>query len=60
VSHVPETLDEALAEWTGSSLVTRAFGKDVMEHYANMARVEIAAYRAAVTDWELRRYFERL
>jgi glutamine synthetase len=60
VSHVPETLDEALAEWTGSSLVTRAFGKDVMEHYANMARVEIEAHRAAVTDWELRRYFERI
>jgi glutamine synthetase len=31
-----------------------------MEHYATMARVEIEAHRAAVTDWELRRYFERI
>jgi glutamine synthetase len=29
-------------------------------HYANMGRVELAAYDAAVTDWELRRGFERL
>ena len=60
VSRVPASMDEALASWTSSSLVTRAFGKDVTEHYANMARVEIEAYRAAVTDWELRRYFERI
>jgi glutamine synthetase len=38
----------------------RALGQDVVDHYANMARVEIAAYAAAVTDWELRRYFERI
>jgi glutamine synthetase len=57
---VPATMDEALAQWNASSLVARAFGKDVMEHYANMARVEIEAHRAAVTDWELRRYFERI
>jgi glutamine synthetase len=60
VSHVPASMDDALAAWTGSSLVARAFGKDVQEHYANMAKVEIEAHRAAVTDWELRRYFERI
>ncbi len=27
---------------------------------SNMADVELAAYNAAVTDWELRRGFERL
>ena len=32
----------------------------MVEHYANYARVELAAYDAAVTDWELRRCFERL
>ena len=35
-------------------------GDEVIEHYANYARVELAAYDAAVTDWELRRCFERL
>jgi glutamine synthetase len=32
----------------------------VVAHYANNARVEIAAFDAAVTDWELVRGFERL
>jgi glutamine synthetase len=32
----------------------------VKAHYANYGRVELAAYDAAVTDWELRRGFERL
>jgi len=57
---VPASLDEALALWAGSALAFEAFGKDVVDHYATMARVELAAYRSAVTDWELRRYFERI
>jgi hypothetical protein len=57
--HVPATLEDAAALWAGSGLARQAFGKEVVEHYANMARVELAAYRSAVTDWELRRYFER-
>jgi glutamine synthetase len=57
---VPASLDEALALWAGSTLAFEAFGKDVVDHYATMARVELAAYRSAVTDWELRRYFERI
>jgi glutamine synthetase len=57
---VPATLDEALALWESSALAADAFGKDVVSHYATMARVELDAYRRAVTDWELRRYFERI
>jgi glutamine synthetase len=57
---VPASLDEALSLWVSSSLAAEAFGKDVVDHYATMARVELAAYRSAVTDWELRRYFERI
>ncbi|HEY7279258.1 MAG TPA: glutamine synthetase family protein [Trebonia sp.] len=57
---VPATLDAALALWESSALAVDAFGKDVVSHYATMARVELDAYRRAVTDWELRRYFERL
>ena len=29
-----------------------AFGDDVVDHYVNMADVELAAFDAAVTDWE--------
>jgi len=57
---VPSTLRDALDLWSKSELAEAAFGADVREHYANYARVELAAFDAAVTDWELRRGFERL
>jgi glutamine synthetase len=57
---VPHTLRAALEEWEKSGLARESFGAEVVEHYANYARVELAAYDAAVTDWELRRCFERL
>jgi glutamine synthetase len=57
---VPASLRDALALWEGSDLAAQAFGMDVVAHYANYARVELAAFDAAVTDWELQRGFERL
>jgi glutamine synthetase len=57
---VPHTLRDALALWEGSELAAQAFGTEVVAHYANYARVELAAFDAAVTDWELQRGFERL
>jgi glutamine synthetase len=57
---VPHTLRDALELWQKSELAQSALGPEVREHYANYARVELAAYDAAVTDWELRRGFERL
>ncbi|HEV2373257.1 MAG TPA: glutamine synthetase family protein [Streptosporangiaceae bacterium] len=58
--HVPTTLHAALQLWLKSDLTRKAFGNDVVEHYANAARVELAAFDAAVTDWELQRGFERM
>jgi glutamine synthetase len=57
---VPHALRDALDLWENSDLARQALGADVVDHYANYARVEIAAFDAAVTDWELRRCFERL
>jgi glutamine synthetase len=57
---VPTTLREALAEWESSELAKECFGEDVVAHYANMAKVELAAFDSAVTDWERVRGFERL
>jgi glutamine synthetase len=57
---VPATLRDALHLWEGSVRAHEAFGDDVVAHYANNARVELAAFDAAVTDWELFRGFERL
>jgi glutamine synthetase len=57
---VPHTLHDAVELWDKSDLARQAFGPDVVNHYANYARVELAAFESAVTDWELRRCFERL
>jgi glutamine synthetase len=57
---VPATLRDALSLWERSELAAQAFGPEVVAHYANYARVELAAFDAAVTDWELQRGFERL
>jgi glutamine synthetase len=57
---MPSTLRDGLEEWEKSQLARQAFGDEVVEHYANGARVELAAFDAAVTDWELQRSFERL
>ncbi|RIV40754.1 glutamine synthetase family protein [Micromonospora radicis] len=57
---VPGTLRDALTLWQSSEVARDAFGPEVVAHYANMARVELAAFDAAVTDWELTRGFERL
>ncbi|WSM39069.1 glutamine synthetase family protein [Streptomyces cellulosae] len=58
--HVPTTLREAAELWERSETAKAAFGEEVVAHYRNMARVEIDAFDAAVTDWELRRSFERM
>ncbi|MEV5572547.1 glutamine synthetase family protein [Spirillospora sp. NPDC052269] len=59
-STVARSLRDAAADWTASDLAAEAFGKEVVEHYANNAQVELDAYDRAVTDWELFRGFERL
>ena len=57
---VPHTLADAREAFAGSAVARAAFGDDVVDHYTNMADVELAAFGAAVTDWELRRGFERM
>jgi glutamine synthetase len=57
---VPRTLREARDAFAGSAVAREVFGDDVVEHYTHMADVELSAFDAAVTDWELRRSFERM
>ncbi|MGN9803717.1 glutamine synthetase family protein [Micromonospora sp. L32] len=57
---VPATLRDARTLWESSAVAKDAFGDEVVAHYANQAKVELAAFDAAVTDWELVRGFERL
>jgi glutamine synthetase len=75
---VPESLEEAVAEFERSELARSALGTAVHEHLALLGRHEAAAFSAYlksaaaaagpagvgsahtdVTEWELRRYFER-
>jgi len=57
---VPRTLPEAIEAFERSSDLKEVFGEGIIRHYAHAARLEQAAYDQAVTDWELRRYFERI
>jgi glutamine synthetase len=56
---VPSTLRSATDLFAGSKVAKEAFGDEVVAHYLNNARVELAAFEAAVTDWERVRAFER-
>jgi glutamine synthetase len=57
---VPAIMWEARARFADSAVARAALGDEVVDHYVTMADVELAAYGSAVTDWELRRGFERL
>jgi glutamine synthetase len=57
---VPGNLRDAVDAFAGSAVAEHAFGKGVVDHYTNAGRIELAAFDAAVTDWERRRSFERL
>lgn len=59
VHDVPRTLREALAALEKSSVLRDVFGNDVVEHYLHTGRWEQSEYDRRVTDWELRRTFER-
>jgi glutamine synthetase len=57
---LPTTLTEAVELLDKSEIARATFGDDVVDHYLNYARVELAAFNSAVTDWERVRGFERL
>jgi glutamine synthetase len=57
---VPTSLNAAADAFARSSLARSAFGQDVVDHYVHLSRLEEAAFRAAVTDWERVRYFDRI
>ena len=57
---VPTTMHEARDALAQSEIAREVFGEDVVKHYVHYADVEIEAFDAAVTDWELKRGFERL
>jgi glutamine synthetase len=57
---VPGNLTEAINALEKSQVAREAFGDEVVEHYLHSARLERQSFDSAVTDWELRRNFERI
>ncbi len=60
IATVPTTLREANDRFKSSADARRLLGDDVVDHYGWFFTQECEAYDQAVTDWELRRYFERI
>jgi glutamine synthetase len=56
---VPKTLRDAIAALRASSMLKAAFGEGVVAHYVRTAEWEQFEYDRRVTDWELKRGFER-
>jgi glutamine synthetase len=57
---VPYTLKEATDLFAKSNFAKQVFGEEVVKHYTHFYRSEQAAFDTAVTDWERKRYFERI
>jgi len=57
---VPYTLAEATERFANSEFAKKAFGEEVVAHYAHFYRTESEAFNQSVTDWERKRYFERI
>jgi glutamine synthetase len=56
---IPKTLREALVLLDESSLLRSAMGDDVIDHYLHTGRWEQFEYDRRITDWEIKRGFER-
>ncbi len=56
---IPKNLREAADLLTGSRMLRRAFGDDVIDHYHHNAQWEISETDRVVTDFEIQRLLER-
>ncbi|WP_339791753.1 glutamine synthetase family protein [uncultured Imperialibacter sp.] len=57
---VPRSLKEAVSLFKQSTFAKEAFGEEVVKHYSHFYETEVADHEKAVSDWERKRYFERI
>jgi glutamine synthetase len=57
---LPRTLQEATARLSQSTLAREVLGPDLVDHFVRTREWEWRQFGDAVTDWELKRYFEVL
>ena len=60
IPRIPWSIVDAINAWERSDIAREAFGDDVHHHILTMAKAEWQAFNQTVTDWELRRYWERI
>ena len=60
LARIPWNIVDAIELWRNSSIARECFGEEVHHHILNAAEQEWRAFNRHVTDWELRRYFERV
>ncbi|MGB3482868.1 MAG: glutamine synthetase family protein [Mycobacterium sp.] len=58
---VPTAMHEALGRFADCAMARKAFGDEVFDHLLASSRSELVAFDShTVTDWEKRRYYERV
>ena len=60
LGRIPWNLPDAIELWEGSAIAKECFGEEVHHHVLVTAKAEWHAFNQTVTDWELRRYWERV
>ena len=55
---LPVSLEQAITALAESDAVKECLGEGFVEHYLITREWEVREYQKAVTDWELKRYFE--
>jgi len=55
---LPRNLHDATERFAASKLARELFGDEFVDHFAATRELEWRRFQDAVTDWELRRYFE--
>jgi glutamine synthetase len=54
-------MHESVERFAACKVARQAFGEGVFEHLLGTARAEVRAFESgAVTDWEIKRYYERV
>lgn len=59
IREIPKTLREATVALDGSRMLRDALGENVVDHYVRAAQWEQEEYDRRITDWEVKRGFER-
>lgn len=60
IPRIPWNIVDAIELWERSEVARECFGDEVHHHILTMAKAEWQAFNQTVTDWELRRYWERI